>query len=224
MLFRSEQGAANAATLQARGAQAGAFGGSGMALQGAQQNIGLAKQIEDIQRLGSQAAFQQGVQQANTAVGQQTQLGALEQAQRQRGLDTAYQDFLTQKNYPYQQLSYMSNLIRGTPMGMNTTSQVYQAPPTALQSMSALGLGAYGMSKLFKEGGEVKGYADGGMSIMDKFNDPSALASEMDNLSDAQLQQIIQAPSTQAEYEAARQELAMRASEKQGMEIGRAHV
>ena len=80
-----EQGAANAATLQARGAQAGAFGGSGMALQGAQQNMGLTKQIEDIQRLGSQAAFQQGVQQANTAVGQQTQLGALEQAQRQRG-------------------------------------------------------------------------------------------------------------------------------------------
>jgi len=92
----------------------------------------------------------------------QNQYGAQQQAQQQRGLDTAYQDFLTQKNYPYQQLSYMSNLIRGTPMGMNTQSQVYQAPPSTAQNLTALGLGAAGLSKLAASGGLMDSYANGG--------------------------------------------------------------
>jgi hypothetical protein len=91
----------------------------------------------------------------------QNQYGAQQQAQQQKGLDTAYNDFLTQKNYPYQQLSYMANLVRGTPMGMNTASQVYQAPPSTAQTLGALGLGAYGVSKM-AGGGEVRGYDDGG--------------------------------------------------------------
>jgi hypothetical protein len=94
----------------------------------------------------------------------QAQYGAQQQAQQQKALDTAYQDFLTQKNYPYQQLSYMANLIRGTPMGMNAQSQVYQAPPSTIQNIGALGLGAYGIGQLFKaEGGTVKSMAGGGL-------------------------------------------------------------
>ena len=100
----------------------------------------------------------------------QSQLGAQQQAQQQRALDTAYQDFLTQKNYPYQQLSYMANLVRGTPMGMNTASQVYQAPPTGMQTLGALGLGAYGASKLFADGGEVKTYAGDKGSVTSEDN------------------------------------------------------
>ena len=100
----------------------------------------------------------------------QAQYGGQQQAQAQRGLDTAYQDFLTQKNYPYQQLSYMSNLIRGTPMGMNTQSQVYQAPPSNAQTLGALGLGAYGASKLFAGGGEVKTYAGDEGSVTSEDN------------------------------------------------------
>lgn len=120
--------------------------------------------------LANQAAGQLGnlgmsQYQQNLGINQlQNQYGAQQQAQEQRGLDTAYQDFLTQKNYPYQQLSYMSNLIRGTPMGMNTQSQVYQAPPTTAQTIGALGTGAIGLSKLAgaKEGGLMDAYADGG--------------------------------------------------------------
>ena len=88
----------------------------------------------------------------------QNQYGGQQQAQEQKGLDTAYNDFLTQKNYPYQQLSYMANLVRGTPMGMNSQSQVYQAPPTTAQTLTGLGLGAAGVSKLFANGGAVKRY------------------------------------------------------------------
>jgi len=93
----------------------------------------------------------------------QNQYGGQQQALKQQGLDTAYNDFLTQKNYPYQQLSYMANLVRGTPMGMNQASQVYQAPPSTAQNLGALGLGAYGVSKMFgAEGGLMNSYADGG--------------------------------------------------------------
>jgi hypothetical protein len=56
----------------------------------------------------------------------------------------------------------MSNLIRGTPMGMNTQSQVYQAPPSTAQNLTALGLGAAGLSKLAASGGLMDSYANGG--------------------------------------------------------------
>lgn len=167
----------------------------------------------------NQAAGQLG-QLGQTQYGQQmginqlqSQYGAQRQAQEQKGLDTAYQDFLTQKNYPYQQLSYMANLVRGTPMGMNTQSQVYQAPPSALGQVAGLGLGAYGLSKM-AEGGLA--FGEGG-DISEKMNDPAAMAAQVDKLSDEQLQAIIQNPTTQVELVAAQQELAMRASERGGM-------
>ena len=134
-----------------------------------QYNQNLGTQLQGYGLLGTAAGqlgnlgtsqYQQGM-----GINQlQAQYGGQQQAQEQRGLDTAYQDFLTQKNYPYQQLSYMSNLIRGTPMGMNTQSQVYQAPPTTAQTVGALGAGAIGLSKLAgaKEGGLMSAYADGG--------------------------------------------------------------
>jgi len=153
-----EQAGAQAGGLNAKAAQMGAFGGSGIALQRAAQDRDLMKQLEGIQATGLQTAFQQGTQQANTALGQQMQLGALQQGKEQQGLDTAYQDFLTQKNYPYQQLSYMSNLIRGTPMGMNSASQVYQAPASTASQLAGLGTAAVGAARLAgaKKGGSTK--------------------------------------------------------------------
>lgn len=153
-----EQAGAQAGAINAKAAQMNAFGGSGVALQRAAQERDLLKQLEGVQATGLQTAFQQGTQQANTALGQQMQLGALQQGKEQQALDTAYQDFLSQKNYPYQQLSYMSNLIRGTPMGMNTTSQVYQAPPSSASQLAGLGTAAIGAARLAgaKKGGSTK--------------------------------------------------------------------
>lgn len=183
--------------------------GAGLGLQGLQTGISAAGALGG---LGQQQFAQQ-----QAAIQQQSQLGAQQQALTQQALDTAYQNYLTQMNFPYQQLSYMSNLVRGTPMGMNTQSQVYQPAPSNLQTLSALGLGAYGMSKLggFAKGGMV-GYADGG-DVTDKFNDADALASDMDKLTDAQLQAIIKSPTTPAEARAAQEELATRASMRQGL-------
>lgn len=143
-------------------------------LQNQLAGYGLANQAAgQLGNLG-QSQYQQGM-----GINQlQAQYGGQQQAQEQRGLDTAYQDFLTQKNYPYQQLSYMSNLIRGTPMGMNTQSQVYQAPPTTAQTIGALGAGAIGLSKLAaKEGGLMSAYADGG-SVKTYAGDRGSVTSE----------------------------------------------
>jgi hypothetical protein len=155
----------------------------------------------------------------------QNQYGAQQQAQEQKGLDTAYQDFLTQKNYPYQQLSYMANLVRGTPMGMNTQSQVYQAPPSTMGQLAGLGMGAYGVSQLMKaDGGQVHSYAGGGYAgggdIPDPMNNQYEMAAAVDKLTDEQLQGILQHPSSPAEFRAAQDEMAMRASEKRGVASG----
>jgi hypothetical protein len=93
----------------------------------------------------------------------QNQYGGQQQAQMQRGLDTSYQDFLNQQNYPYKQLGFMSDMIRGLPLGQQSTTQMYQAPPTALQTAGSLALTGYGINQLNKaDGGSVYGYADGG--------------------------------------------------------------
>lgn len=198
--------------------KSGAFGGARSGLVEAERQRNLGQLMSDIQQRGSEAAYQNAQQAMQRDIANKMQLGAIQQQDIQRPLDIAYQDFLAQKNYPYQQLSYMSNLIRGTPMGMSSQSQVYQAPPSPLQTMGALGLGGYGLSKLgmFADGGSVDGYADGG-SVADKFNDPEAMLADMSKLTDQQLQQILQAPTTPAEAEAAQREMAIRASERRGL-------
>ena len=114
--------------------------------------------------LGSQAAGQLG-QLGQTQFGQQMginmaqqQAGAQQQALQQQNLTNAYQDYLTQLQYPYQQLQFQRGMLAGLPgIQPSTTTTAYQAQPTAMQQLGALGLGAYGLSKLnFAKGGAVK--------------------------------------------------------------------
>jgi hypothetical protein len=131
------------------------------------------------QNLGTQL---QGFGMANQAAGQlgqlgqnqytqnmginqlQSQYGGQQQALQQQGLTQAYSDFQNQQNYPYKQLGFMSDMIRGLPLGQQSTASMYQAPPSAAQTIGSLGLGAYGVSQMFKaEGGTVKDMAGGGL-------------------------------------------------------------
>ena len=94
----------------------------------------------------------------------QNQYGGQQQALQQQGLSQSYQDFLNQQNYPYKQLGFMSDLIRGLPLGQQSTASIYTPPPSTAQNISSLGLGAYGIGQLFKaEGGTVKSMAGGGL-------------------------------------------------------------
>lgn len=93
----------------------------------------------------------------------QNQYGLQQQAQMQKDVDTKYQDFLNYQNYPYKQIGFMSDIIRGAPL-TQTGSSVYQAPPSTAQNIASLGLGAAGISKLFAGGGEVK--SGGGLGAL----------------------------------------------------------
>ncbi len=88
--------------------------------------------------------------------------GQQRQAQEQAGLSQQYQDFQTQQKYPYQQVEFMSNILRGTPMG--TVNTLYQASPSIGSQIAGLGTAAFGASKLMKKGGAVKDKPAGGLA------------------------------------------------------------
>ena len=94
----------------------------------------------------------------------QNQYGLQQQSQVQSDLTNKYNDYLNAQNYPYKQLGFMSDIIRGVPL-TSTGSSVYNAPPSTAQQITSLGLGAAGISKLWggANGGTV-GMAGGGMT------------------------------------------------------------
>lgn len=105
--------------------------------------------------------------QEEAAMRAQAAAGAQQQQLNQQKLSQAYQDFLGQRGYEQQQLSFLSDMLRGTPLSQ-TSYQQFQAPPPLTSQIAQMGLGAYGISQLgkgnfFKEGGIVKGYAEGGV-------------------------------------------------------------
>lgn len=166
-LERSEAGRnlqSQLANIQAQGSQ-NAFQaaqqaqqyGAGLGLQGMGQGLQAASTLGQLGQTGY--GQQMGI------LGEQQKVGAVQQAQGQQALDLAYQDFLKQKNYPYTQLAFMSDMLRGLPLSQSAQS-VYTAPPNVASQLGGLGmagLGIYGMSGGFKkDGGVIKGYKDGG--------------------------------------------------------------
>jgi hypothetical protein len=160
--FNTEQGQnLNAAQLNA---QQGQFGAN-LGLQG------LNTALQSANTLGSL-----GNQQYNQnlgVIGLQNQLGGQQQQQTQNVLNNQYQNFLNAQNYPYQQLNFMSNLIRGLPMTQQSAS-VYQAPPSMLSQVAGLGLTAAGLGAFSSKakGGAIEekksnGLADLALSKME---------------------------------------------------------
>jgi hypothetical protein len=112
--------------------------GAGLGLQGLQTAL-----------TGAGQQFQQGMDVNKLQAGYGTQ----QQQQVQNILGQQYQDFQDQKRFPYQQLEFQSNLLRGTPSG--TTQTMYAAPPTLGSQVAGLGTAALGVSKLMAKGGTV---------------------------------------------------------------------
>ena len=119
--------------------------GAGYGMQGLQTAIQGAGQLGT---LGGQE-FAQGMD-INKL---QNAYGGQQQALQQQGLTQAYQDFLNQQNYPYKQLGFMSDMIRGLPLGQQSTKQVYEAEPGLGSQLVGAGTAAYGLSKFMAEGG-----------------------------------------------------------------------
>jgi hypothetical protein len=177
---------------------AGSFGGTRHALIEAEAGRNLGQRLSDIQMTGDMAAYQSALAQINAdrsaALGAGAQsarlgqlqsglgytdaaalgdIGGIQQQQEQRQLDTAYQDFLTQRDWNKGQLSFLNSLIRGTPsnaFGSNTTSTTTAPPTSSLAQLGGLGLtatsliggtGGFGSSGwltklLFAKGGPVR--------------------------------------------------------------------
>lgn len=114
--------------------------GAGLGLQGLQQQLAAAGQ------LGQLGQTQYGQQMGITAA--QQQAGAQQQALAQQGLTQQYQDFLNQVRYPYQQLGFMSDIVRGMPLTGTSSQSLYQAPPSQFSQNIGLlgGLGSLGAS------------------------------------------------------------------------------
>ena len=105
----------------------------------------------------TQFGQQQGAMQAQAAA------GAQQQGLEQQRMSQAYQDFLSQRGHPQQQLAFMSDILRGVPLGQQTQVQ-YQAPPPLTSQLAQLGLGGYGAYQMFKKDGGIIKMAEGGIA------------------------------------------------------------
>lgn len=182
--------------------------GAGLGIQG------LNTALQGAGQLGSLGGQQFG--QAMDINKLQSAYGGQQQALRQQGLSQAYEDFQNQQNYPYKQLGFFSDLIRGLPVGQQTTRTMYEPAPSMAQQIGSIGLGAYGLSKFMADGGMA--YADGG-----SVESPENVERIVSKLSDPQLQQAMQAAKVRGDVdqlEAIQNELAMRASERRGVAAG----
>jgi hypothetical protein len=123
--------------------------GSGLGLQGLQAAMSGAGQLG---QLGQQQFGQQ-----KDILGLQNQFGGQQQAQQQALINAEAQNFAAQQRYPYQQLEFMSNILRGTPMG--TVQSMYQAQPSVGSQLLGAGTmlgGAYlSGGRPMAKGGEV---------------------------------------------------------------------
>lgn len=159
--------------------KAGAFGGSRQAIVESEAARNLAERQGDIQSAGLQSAYDnaqksyqadqtlrmQGLStamQGGTQMGQlglqginaQNTLGQQQTQATQAELDAAYGDFQDKLNYPYKQLGFMSDILRGSSGLTQSSSSVYERSPSTVSQLAGLGTAAYGLSKL-KKGGRV---------------------------------------------------------------------
>lgn len=176
-----------------KAASAGAFGGSRQAIMDAERNRNLQTNLSDLDakglsaayanaqsqfnadqtrqqqdaQYGSQAALKGGAQmqdQGAKTYGLQQLAGSQQQGIDQRNMDVGYQNFLNEQQHPYQQLSYMKDLLSGygTTGTVNKTENAADPASTNSWITDVSGLLSGGkdvwdtVSSWFAEGGAVR--------------------------------------------------------------------
>jgi len=119
--------------------------GAGLGLQGLQTANQAAQNLANI----GQTQYGQNVGLLNL----QNQFGGQQQQQVQNVLNNQYQDFLNYQNYPYKQMGFMSDMIRGLPLAQQS-SAMYTTPPSMLSQVAGAGIAAKGLG-VFAKGGSV---------------------------------------------------------------------
>jgi hypothetical protein len=146
--FNTQQGQ-NQAAAQLN-AQQGQFG-AGLGLQGLQTSLTAANAMGNL----GNTQYQQ-----NMGINQmQNQYGLQQQGQQQNILNNQFQDFQNYQNYPYKQLGFMSDILRGLPLTQQSQS-MYQNPSMVSQAagLGTAGMGMYGMYNMMNkaDGGQIK--------------------------------------------------------------------
>jgi len=119
--------------------------GAGLGLQGLQTAMTGAKTLADI----GQTQYGQNLGLLDV----QNRFGAQQQTQTQNVLNNQYQDYLNAQNYPYKQLGFMSDMLRGLPLTQQSQT-MYQQPPSMLQQVAGLGITGKALGA-FAKGGSV---------------------------------------------------------------------
>ena len=119
--------------------------GAGLGLQGLQTAMTGAKSLADI----GQTQYGQNIGLLDV----QNKFGAQQQTQSQNILNNQYQDYLNSQNYPYKQMGFMSDMIRGLPLTQQSQT-MYAPPPSMLQQVAGAGFAAKGLG-MFASGGSV---------------------------------------------------------------------
>jgi hypothetical protein len=128
--------------------------GANLGLQGLQASTQAASTLGQLgqTQFGQQKDVIQG----------QASAGAQQQELEQQRLSQDYQDFLNQRQHPYQQLAFMSDMYRGLPLSQYSQTMYQQPESTAAK------LGGAAMTYM---GGRQAGYfADGGLTNLALYN------------------------------------------------------
>jgi hypothetical protein len=107
---------------------------------GSQLGLGAAAQLGSL--TGQRRDMDLGAAEALSGVGSKIQ------QREQAGLDLAYQDFVNQRDWPKEQLSFYGNLLSGNPLGANTSTTTTEPAPDFLSQLLGLTTGGLGIAKL----------------------------------------------------------------------------
>lgn len=161
----------------------GAFGGTRGALQQSLTEKNVLQNMADINAKGYSDAFNQaagmfnqdqarriqeaqyGAQYGMDVNKLRNQYGSEQQALAQKQRDVDYNNWLEQKNYAQKQLGFMSDLVRGTPVGQSSTTMAYGSSGNPLSTVAGLGAVAKGAG-VFKKGGAVKSKKPSGLGAL----------------------------------------------------------
>lgn len=120
---------------------------------------GLFQQDEQNRQSGKNLGLNAAIAQGGLAQqGQDMKLGLAEalsgvgskvQQRQQAGLDMAYKDFVSQRDYPAQQLALYSQLLSGVPVTPTSTTTTTEPAPDFLSQLAGLAVGGAGVWDLF---------------------------------------------------------------------------
>ena len=203
--------------MQTAGSQA--MQGAGLGIQGANTGLqGVGAQQAGYGQLGAQATNLGNLAGAQTQTGlniaqAQQGAGATQQQNQQNILNQAMANYNTAQTMPMTQLAQLESMYTGAPQ--NITTSTYSAAPNTVSQLAGLAGTAVAGAKLAgaKAGGSVKDIkkmAGGGQVA---FDIGGSVASSLEAMPDAQLQQVLKTSPSQTMRQEAAKILADRAQE-----------